>query len=416
MLLEGVKEQVLGDQRRGGEGHRVLDHVVQLADVSRPGRLNQHLHGLRGEPLLLALVLGGEQADEVLGQERDVLPPLVQGRQFQADHVQPVEQVLAEGVFLDRLLEVAVGGRNDAHVHRHRLGTAHRPDLPVLEHAQQLDLDVQRHVADLVEEQGAVVGRLEQAGIALDRAGERALDVAEQLGFEQRLRDGGAVDRDERPVAVGAGPVDGDGQQFLAGAALAADEHGGVGLGHQPCPRQQLLHHRAAADDVLPPLAAVLHLADHAAGGLQGLFHLAQQVRALDGLGQEREHALPGRLHRLGDGTMGGDDDHRHRLVLPPQRLEQRQAVDAGHAQVGEHHVRLEGGEGRQGLLAALGRRHLVALALQTQPPQTEQVDLVVYQQYLVSLPRHGHRSLFLMMFSMFFTCSICSCSSLMRA
>ena len=48
----------------------------------------------------------------------------------------------------------------------------------------------QRHVADLVEEQGAAIGLHDLADGALAaRAGEGAVLVAEQLGLDQRLRD-----------------------------------------------------------------------------------------------------------------------------------------------------------------------------------------------------------------------------------
>ena len=46
---------------------------------------------------------------------------------------------------------------------------ADAPDSPVLEHAQQLRLQVERQLANLVEEQRAAVGPLERAGSALPR-------------------------------------------------------------------------------------------------------------------------------------------------------------------------------------------------------------------------------------------------------
>ena len=79
----------------------------------------------------------------------------------------------------------------------------------------------QRDVADLVEEQGAAMGELDLALGGLDRAGEGALLVAEQLGLEQVLGDRGAVDRDEAAAAAPARLVDAAGEQFLAGAADA---------------------------------------------------------------------------------------------------------------------------------------------------------------------------------------------------
>ena len=66
-------------------------------------------------------------------------------------------------------------------------GAAEPLELALLQHAQQLDLRGQLHVADLVEEQRAALRELEPALLAILRAGERALLVAEQLRFDQRL-------------------------------------------------------------------------------------------------------------------------------------------------------------------------------------------------------------------------------------
>ncbi len=60
------------------------------------------------------------------------------------------------------------------------LPAADRVDLALLDRAQQLDLRVQRQFADLVEEQRAAMRLHELADMALGRAGERALLVAEQ--------------------------------------------------------------------------------------------------------------------------------------------------------------------------------------------------------------------------------------------
>src|SRR5215470_7227660 len=57
----------------------------------------------------------------------------------------------------------------------------------------------------------------------------RTAPVAEQLGLEQPLGDGRAVHRDDRAVLAVRETVDRPGQHFLAGAALALDEHGDVG-------------------------------------------------------------------------------------------------------------------------------------------------------------------------------------------
>ena len=72
-----------------------------------------------------------------------------------------------------------------------------------LEHAQQADLRRQVHRPDLVEEDGAARGRLELALGERERAGERALLVAEQLAGDELLGNRAGVDRNERALGCG---------------------------------------------------------------------------------------------------------------------------------------------------------------------------------------------------------------------
>ena len=116
------------------------------------------------------------------------------------DDVQPVEQVLAEPALLHHLPQVDVGGGDDADVDLDRLHAAEAHELALLDHAQQLGLRLERDVADLVEEDAALVGEVEQALLRVDGAGERALHVAEERRLEQVRRQVAGVDGDERPV------------------------------------------------------------------------------------------------------------------------------------------------------------------------------------------------------------------------
>ncbi len=56
---------------------------------------------------------------------------------------------------------------------------------PSCEHAEQLDLRLQRQFADFVEEDGAAIGRRELADMAIERAGESAALVAEQVALDR---------------------------------------------------------------------------------------------------------------------------------------------------------------------------------------------------------------------------------------
>ena len=76
-----------------------------------------------------------------------------------------------------------------------------------------------------------MIGKLEFPRLVLDGAGEGAALEAEQLRFEQFRGQRRAVHLHERLVTARRLAVDGARHQFLAGAALAADEHGDVGIG-----------------------------------------------------------------------------------------------------------------------------------------------------------------------------------------
>ncbi len=174
-----------------------------------------------------------EPLEEMLDQRRNVRLALAQRRNRQVDDVEAIEQVLAELPLVDEMPQAPVGGGDDPDVDRRpRPLGADLLQLAGLEEAQQHALHPQRHLADFVEEHGALVRHLELAGLVAIRPGEAALDVAEELRLEQRLGQAGAVHGDEVVVLPRPFHVDGPGHDFLADAALAGDQDLGVGLGH----------------------------------------------------------------------------------------------------------------------------------------------------------------------------------------
>ena len=222
--------------------HRQAFHQVgQLAHVARPGIQAQGLQRLVGEAHFAAAGAGQLRGDghHQVGQ---VVGALAQRGHLDGEHIQAVEQVLAEVTVGDPRFQVAVGGGDHAHIAADGLVAADAFEAALLQHAQQLDLHRQAHVADLVQQQGAAFGHLEAALARAQRTGERALFMAEQLAFQQVGRDGAAVDGHERSVAARRLVVDGARHHFLAGAGFAQHQHGGVEAG-------DLLDHAAQAGD-----------------------------------------------------------------------------------------------------------------------------------------------------------------------
>ena len=105
---------------------------------------------------------------------------------------------------------------------------AHREHFALLEEAQQFWLNVERQVADLVEEQRAADGRPQDARLIGYRAREAAAAMAEQLAVGELARGAGAVVGQEHPAAAEGAGVDRAGDEVLARAALAGDQDGQV--------------------------------------------------------------------------------------------------------------------------------------------------------------------------------------------
>ncbi len=74
-----------------------------------------------------------------------------------------------------------MGRGNDPHIALERVVAAHAVELAVAEHPQQTRLQVERHVADFIEEERAAIGLLEAPATHGLRARERTALVAEEF-------------------------------------------------------------------------------------------------------------------------------------------------------------------------------------------------------------------------------------------
>ena len=158
------------------------------------------------------------------------------------------------------MLQITVRGRDDAHVDRDRPAVTHPFDDALLQHAQQLDLHHGRHIADLVQEEGAAAGLLEASAPVADRSGVGPAHVSEELALEQVLRQRRAVDLHEGTGRPSAGLVHRTGHEFLAGAAFAPDQDGRLAAGHAGDQVVELPHLLGPADDPAQRVPRVLLL------------------------------------------------------------------------------------------------------------------------------------------------------------
>ncbi len=186
----------------------------------------------------------------MIDEQRDVAAALAHGRNRDPNHRQPIIEIFAKVLFPDLGAQVAVGRSDHPDVDffvRVRSHFAHRA---LVEYAQQRRLQIERHLADLVEEDGAAVSLGEGSSAIGDSARERAFDVSEKGALDQLARHRAAVEYDKRPVAARGVIVNLLGDQLLAGAGLALDQHRGVGVGHILEQIEHLPHLGVCADEL----------------------------------------------------------------------------------------------------------------------------------------------------------------------
>ena len=247
-VAEEVREVADIDHSAHDHDAGVADDIFEFADVAGPVVLAEEQLGPIGEAVDGLIELGGELGDEVAGEELEVAVALEQAGRFQLNHGEAVEEIFAEGSFGDHGAKIMMSGGDDADVDLARVERAEALNLLILQGAQELGLGREGHVADLVEEQGAVVGVFKQAGLVLRGARESAFHVAEELAFKERFDDGGAVKGHERASGGGAELMQRFGDEFLAGAGGAGDEDGSIVRGDALDLRVQVPHGWAVAD------------------------------------------------------------------------------------------------------------------------------------------------------------------------
>lgn len=132
----------------------------------------------------------------------------------------------------------------------HRWG-AYPLHFAVLQHAQNLCLHRQGHVADLIEENRSAIRVLEDSHLVVRRAGESPLGVPEELAFKERINDRRTVQGHKGLLRHGAATVQRPRSQFLSGASGSMDERRAKVRGHSLDLPEQIQHERTCPDDSL---------------------------------------------------------------------------------------------------------------------------------------------------------------------
>src|SRR5271163_909198 len=164
--------------------------------------------------------------DEIMHEQRNILGALPERRHAQWEHAESVIKVLPQCTLENRTPQIAVRRGDHADVHLDRLASSQPFELALLKHAQEFQLHLSGHFADLIEEYSTAVSELEAADSLLRRARERALLMAKQFAFDEAGGQRRAIDLDQGLGLSRAARVDCPRDQFFAGSRLAENQHG----------------------------------------------------------------------------------------------------------------------------------------------------------------------------------------------
>src|SRR5579863_2018965 len=179
-----------------------FDNVSKFANIARPAVATKFFDGVFRKDLFFPAVLSGNLPGEVFDEDRKIFEALAQRRKDQREDVDPVEEVAAKRVLLDEVFQIAVSGDHYANIDLNRFIAADALNFAFFQHAKELCLHRDRHIADFVEEQRATIGLFKLAKVLCCGAGEGAFFVAEEFGFDKFGWDGGTIQCDERVLAT----------------------------------------------------------------------------------------------------------------------------------------------------------------------------------------------------------------------
>src|SRR5688572_4692528 len=153
-----------------------------------------------------------------------IFGPLPQRRDPDANHFEPIEQILTEPTLLSFTPQIPVGRADEADIDFPAERLPHAPDFLLLHRAEQLGLGARRQVSHLVEKQRTAIGLFNQSRAIVNGPAERSARVPKELRLEEVIGEGGAVDVAETPAPAWAQLMDCPRDELLANTALALDQ------------------------------------------------------------------------------------------------------------------------------------------------------------------------------------------------
>ena len=231
-------------------GQEAFGKVLQLTQVPRPrillARIQQHAGKARGRNPIAP----GQPVHQMPQQQRDFLVPLAQRWHAQLKNAQAVEQLFLNSFLRRRQLQVAAGGRDDAHIRADRVLATAPDKLSRLQQFQQPLLHRARHDIELVQQDRSFGALLELTRRRFRPPVGGSVFVAEQFILQQVGGEHGALDLHEREAGTNRKRMDKPGSGRLPAPRLSRNQHRHIRLRKQFRLRTQPACGRAGRNEI----------------------------------------------------------------------------------------------------------------------------------------------------------------------
>src|SRR5580692_43680 len=320
--------------------HQPLHHVAQFPHIPRPGVRLQSRQSLRAKRNRLPSILRANLRRKMPHQQRDILSPLPQRRQHQRKNINPVKQILPEFLLPNPSFQITMRSHYHPHIHTHRLVATNALHFSFFQHPQQLGLHGQRHIANLIEKNRAVIRLLEFPNMPAARSGERSLLMSEKFRFNQLRWNRRTVQSHKRSRGPRTAFMNRPRHQLFPRPRLPEDANPRLTSRYPFHLRHHALHSRTLPNDFVfaQPLLELPVLALQSLQ-LQRILHRQQKFLGRDRLLQKIQGPQPRSPHRHFDIRLPRHHHHRSHNSLRLQFLQQRQPTFPRHHHIRKDHI-----------------------------------------------------------------------------
>ncbi|HKS81207.1 MAG TPA: hypothetical protein VJR23_06845 [Candidatus Acidoferrales bacterium] len=215
-----------------GQDDGAFDEILKLADIARPGVLDEPFHTLLRDNFDAFLHSAGEHCDEILDKQGNILSALPQWRDTHGKNVEPVIEVASKFTFGHHARQVPARCCHEPSVHTNRMDAAEPFKFLLLHNSQKLRLKFEGNITDLIQEQRAFVGQIKTPNLPVERTREGTSFMTEEFALEQSSGDRSAIDFCEGAILPATSQVDSASDEFLAGSSFAQDQDCGIRGGY----------------------------------------------------------------------------------------------------------------------------------------------------------------------------------------